>query len=151
MIRRPPRSTLFPYTTLFRSLSEQRRLPGAYIGGAGGLAIIDVFYRKAPEAGRRRVEDALRRYPLASIPAADRPYLVLAWLYAEAGRPDRARQLLAEYEATVPEALRRGPPLPPHAAAPGGGGGGRGPGAVKSDHARDDEGRCAVCGVVELG
>src|SRR2546425_6489834 len=25
MIRRPPRSTLFPYTTLFRSLSEQQR------------------------------------------------------------------------------------------------------------------------------
>src|SRR3712207_9477212 len=26
MIRRPPRSTLFPYTTLFRSLSERRTL-----------------------------------------------------------------------------------------------------------------------------
>src|SRR3712207_7260868 len=26
MIRRPPRSTLFPYTTLFRSLEEQIRL-----------------------------------------------------------------------------------------------------------------------------
>src|SRR3712207_7236775 len=26
MIRRPPRSTLFPYTTLFRSLTEGRRL-----------------------------------------------------------------------------------------------------------------------------
>src|SRR3712207_7202218 len=26
MIRRPPRSTLFPYTTLFRSLNEQRRI-----------------------------------------------------------------------------------------------------------------------------
>src|SRR3712207_8697018 len=25
MIRRPPRSTLFPYTTLFRSLEQQRR------------------------------------------------------------------------------------------------------------------------------
>src|SRR5256885_3229299 len=25
MIRRPPRSTLFPYTTLFRSLGEHRR------------------------------------------------------------------------------------------------------------------------------
>src|SRR3989442_9861330 len=25
MIRRPPRSTLFPYTTLFRSLREERR------------------------------------------------------------------------------------------------------------------------------
>src|SRR5687768_18432869 len=27
MIRRPPRSTLFPYTTLFRSLQQQRRVP----------------------------------------------------------------------------------------------------------------------------
>src|SRR3989442_7980279 len=27
MIRRPPRSTLFPYTTLFRSLSRRQRLP----------------------------------------------------------------------------------------------------------------------------
>src|SRR6266571_8021632 len=26
MIRRPPRSTLFPYTTLFRSLGRQQRL-----------------------------------------------------------------------------------------------------------------------------
>src|SRR2546430_11575242 len=38
MIRRPPRSTLFPYTTLFRSSSNSRcqcgRLPPA-----GGLAI----------------------------------------------------------------------------------------------------------------
>src|SRR5690348_18119703 len=31
MIRRPPRSTLFPYTTLFRSPRGRRR-----IGGAGG-------------------------------------------------------------------------------------------------------------------
>src|SRR3712207_8004242 len=28
MIRRPPRSTLFPYTTLFRSFSAGRRRPG---------------------------------------------------------------------------------------------------------------------------
>src|SRR3712207_7737127 len=28
MIRRPPRSTLFPYTTLFRSLEELPGLPG---------------------------------------------------------------------------------------------------------------------------
>src|SRR3712207_8735302 len=31
MIRRPPRSTLFPYTTLFRSL----RVEGALVGGRG--------------------------------------------------------------------------------------------------------------------
>src|SRR2546430_14701865 len=29
MIRRPPRSTLFPYTTLFRSDVPRRRLPAA--------------------------------------------------------------------------------------------------------------------------
>src|SRR2546427_2674460 len=29
MIRRPPRSTLFPYTTLFRSPCTSRRLPSA--------------------------------------------------------------------------------------------------------------------------
>src|SRR5258708_25353080 len=31
MIRRPPRSTLFPYTTLFRSSKQGRYLPGVRI------------------------------------------------------------------------------------------------------------------------
>src|SRR2546422_7556830 len=47
MIRRPPRSTLFPYTTLFRSLrfadfdfawEGRRRLPGAVREGDAALA-----------------------------------------------------------------------------------------------------------------
>src|SRR2546425_9657798 len=33
MIRRPPRSTLFPYTTLFRSLSEFARQTLYLVGG----------------------------------------------------------------------------------------------------------------------
>src|SRR5690554_7479911 len=43
MIRRPPRSTLFPYTTLFRSLLEDEAGPAAGLVdpclhvGAGGL------------------------------------------------------------------------------------------------------------------
>src|SRR2546430_11520354 len=44
MIRRPPRSTLFPYTTLFRSLSGIRREPtvpfAAGIGGAQAVAAV---------------------------------------------------------------------------------------------------------------
>src|SRR3712207_8505935 len=35
MIRRPPRSTLFPYTTLFRSLRRDRRRGLPCIGGRG--------------------------------------------------------------------------------------------------------------------
>src|SRR5256884_9492249 len=37
MIRRPPRSTLFPYTTLFRS-AEGFRAPNPAENGDGGLA-----------------------------------------------------------------------------------------------------------------
>src|SRR2546427_6491827 len=32
MIRRPPRSTLFPYTTLFRSPGHRRRVVGRAVG-----------------------------------------------------------------------------------------------------------------------
>src|SRR3712207_8591793 len=38
MIRRPPRSTLFPYTTLFRSRSRRRRGDGPDVGGDGVTA-----------------------------------------------------------------------------------------------------------------
>src|SRR5690242_21397941 len=36
MIRRPPRSTLFPYTTLFRSVHPAAARPGADIDDAAG-------------------------------------------------------------------------------------------------------------------
>src|SRR2546430_6517136 len=36
MIRRPPRSTLFPYTTLFRSRVHRFRRHGVRLGGATG-------------------------------------------------------------------------------------------------------------------
>src|SRR2546422_8820188 len=41
MIRRPPRSTLFPYTTLFRSLAAGRRLRDAEIGDDGHPVLIE--------------------------------------------------------------------------------------------------------------
>src|SRR3712207_6889976 len=43
MIRRPPRSTLFPYTTLFRSPGDVRRLPGV----SGAIADDPVDHRVA--------------------------------------------------------------------------------------------------------
>src|SRR3712207_8954128 len=38
MIRRPPRSTLFPYTTLFRSEEG----PDVLVGGVGDAAVVQV-------------------------------------------------------------------------------------------------------------
>src|SRR3712207_7144764 len=37
MIRRPPRSTLFPYTTLFRSLDDRRGVAGVEDADAVGV------------------------------------------------------------------------------------------------------------------
>src|SRR2546421_2670892 len=42
MIRRPPRSTLFPYTTLFRSASL--RAAGEGHGGVGGKAALALLH-----------------------------------------------------------------------------------------------------------
>src|SRR3712207_9513328 len=56
MIRRPPRSTLFPYTTLFRSLLPhvERHLPGAQFvvdnrAGAGGQIGSEAAFTARPD------------------------------------------------------------------------------------------------------
>src|SRR3712207_8188645 len=46
MIRRPPRSTLFPYTTLFRSRSGVR-----WGGGAGGRGVVRVLRGRPRRSG----------------------------------------------------------------------------------------------------
>src|SRR2546427_5260846 len=56
MIRRPPRSTLFPYTTLFRSLKDlaSRLLDG---GLADAERELHQRMRQAAPPGRRRSEE----------------------------------------------------------------------------------------------
>src|SRR5687767_15774389 len=57
MIRRPPRSTLFPYTTLFRSLPEG--LPGGL--DVGGVAAANGELEHVQRGLDRRVEPDRRR------------------------------------------------------------------------------------------
>src|SRR5690349_22180916 len=54
MIRRPPRSTLFPYTTLFRSLVAEQR-----VEQLGGLAeaLVDLADAHEDPAGEQRGVD----------------------------------------------------------------------------------------------
>src|SRR3712207_9306834 len=51
MIRRPPRSTLFPYTTLFRSLREMlSQLGYDIVGEAGdGRSALDLAHKLRPD------------------------------------------------------------------------------------------------------
>src|SRR3712207_8456094 len=57
MIRRPPRSTLFPYTTLFRSLVDVE--VGVSVISYGGKEVICTIVRDATE--RKKNEEALRQ------------------------------------------------------------------------------------------
>src|SRR2546429_6563927 len=50
MIRRPPRSTLFPYTTLFRSRVRGRHLPGEPVAAARSPARRDAARPVPPAA-----------------------------------------------------------------------------------------------------
>src|SRR5256885_7305230 len=62
MIRRPPRSTLFPYTTLFRSRRDHAGNPVGRSDGDGGPD------RRPDQAGRQRIA---RPDPIAD-PGKDR-------------------------------------------------------------------------------
>src|SRR2546421_7450001 len=60
MIRRPPRSTLFPYTTLFRSLQSVqngwRGAGSALLGTVTGAAVFLIFYLLGGMGGGRSEE-----------------------------------------------------------------------------------------------
>src|SRR3989449_10342218 len=69
MIRRPPRSTLFPYTTLFRSLemaTPEKSVEAVQKGGeflAEGMSSFEMTHRAFGEANAalRRVNEALEQ------------------------------------------------------------------------------------------
>src|SRR2546426_2333112 len=90
MIRRPPRSTLFPYTTLFRSLLAQNELlhlPGGglrqvtELDGGGTFEVRDVLAAELDDVwlGRRRagLERDERLGPLAPLRVGDRDHRAL--------------------------------------------------------------------------
>src|SRR2546425_7964871 len=72
MIRRPPRSTLFPYTTLFRSLRHPGRAPGQ-CGTCGSSVATDCGLERVPVRVMQR-----RKMTMAVSPKA--PVLVVVQL-----------------------------------------------------------------------
>src|SRR2546429_10011463 len=102
MIRRPPRSTLFPYTTLFRSPADPRGADAARRGRARGDGAHQSPARARDRNGRL---------------APGRPDLVLPRAPARKPRPLAPLQALARARLVRPA---HGEPLraPRHALAP---------------------------------
>ncbi len=133
------------------AVSEARGLPKDYIGGAAQLARLELRYRNRPAEALAILQSALARHPLDSIPPADRPYLAIAELYATVGRVEQARRLLRDYEAAVPEGVRRAERASGRAYGRVLEGEGRLPDAAaayREWHQRT--GLCGSCGLVEL-
>src|SRR2546422_3934949 len=94
MIRRPPRSTLFPYTTLFRSLRE------------ASTVSFDVNYRAtlwSPEQAREFVEPVLRRVRYLFIGQAE-----ARTLFDLSGAPEQTLDALARLAPQATISLQQG-------------------------------------------
>ena len=83
------------------------------LGGRGGssrrglaaalrIAYLDLRYRHAPAAAIAAMNGALARFPLSKMDEGQRPYDEIARLYADAGQPKHARELVTQAEKNRP-------------------------------------------------
>ncbi len=123
-----------------------------YIDGAVEAADLDLDFRGRRERALETVRAALARHPLEKLPALNRPYGRLADFYARAGERETARRLLREYEATVPEGVRRTNPFRHFSYGELASAEGRPDDAVAAYRALGTEfPECGICGQRELG
>jgi tRNA A-37 threonylcarbamoyl transferase component Bud32 len=82
------------------------------LAGAQDAAQLEIFFRERPERAAQILDSALARTSLPALDPFERPDAKLAALYALAGRPERARALLAKYASEVRDsaALRSNEP-----------------------------------------
>src|SRR5258708_31430158 len=73
MIRRPPRSTLFPYTTLFRSEAVER----AYAPGVSGDSVVQARHHHTP---------LMRAFFVKLIELVTQRLLICSWIPAREGK-----------------------------------------------------------------
>jgi tetratricopeptide (TPR) repeat protein len=99
--------------------AEKARVDAATIARARGIDApplldslasieLDIWFRDRKARGVARLEGVLQRLPPATADPTEGPYFTAAELYARAGKPDRARAILAQYDREVRDtSLRR--------------------------------------------
>ncbi|MEX2152530.1 MAG: protein kinase [Gemmatimonadaceae bacterium] len=84
-----------------RAIDSARGIPVGLLGPSLDSAYFDIWYRDNSARGIGRLDAALARTPLRTLPRPQRPYFQAARLYALGGRPDKARAVLSQYDAEV--------------------------------------------------
>jgi tetratricopeptide (TPR) repeat protein/tRNA A-37 threonylcarbamoyl transferase component Bud32 len=80
------------------ALSERLASPGRHLSSAMRVAWMELRFRNDTARALDVLTKALGRFPLDSIAFGDRPYDDLARVFAAAGQPARARELVAQAE-----------------------------------------------------
>ena len=84
---------------------QARGVPPPPLGLQLDSVWIDVWFREQPTRAVEELDAALARVSMRSLNKFERPDLRAAALYALAGRPDRARSLLAQYDADMKDSV----------------------------------------------
>ena len=86
---------------------EQRDMPISPIEDSVTASLIDAWFDTQPVRAVQRLDALLARVPLRSLPVDDRNYFGIATAYALAGRADRARAVLAQFDSEVRDTTLR--------------------------------------------
>jgi len=132
-------------------LQDARGSPQDYLIAAFlGLAEPEVRFRDNVSGARSIIAAALARHPLASMPAADRPYAEVIREYLKTGQVDQARRTWAAYQRDVPSAIRAGSPDTHMAEGTVAAAEGRWSDAIAAYRAFRDGSGCESCGYFEM-
>lgn len=80
---------------------------GSPLADSVTVSQIEAWFDTQPTRAVQRLDAVLTLVPLRSLPVDDREYFRIASVYAMAGRPDRARALLRQYDADVRDTTLR--------------------------------------------
>jgi tetratricopeptide (TPR) repeat protein/tRNA A-37 threonylcarbamoyl transferase component Bud32 len=100
-------------TEAYRFVKEAKKLtvalgqPESPLGDSLQASFIDLSHYADTTRAVRRVEQALASKNIRSMPFPSRPYFGFASFFALTGQPQRARALLAQYDAEVPDSNTR--------------------------------------------
>jgi len=81
------------------AVAADRGLAAQYLELTADLVTVDAM-RDAPREGARRLDAALRRFPIDDLPPLDRPYAAMAYAYTTVGDPAQARGQLQAWRAS---------------------------------------------------